>query len=171
MVTVKVKGVEATLKSIRSLPQKLEKKLDSVIGVNVREMERNAKRDAPKDQGLLVNEITTKRVAPLRWTLVSQALYSAYIEFGTKTKVRIPAGLQDEAAKAKAQVNATTLGVKEAIFNWCERSGIEQRLWYPIFLSIMIKGIKPHPFFFKQGDRQAPIIEKDIQQAVNEERL
>lgn len=169
-VSVKITGLNELKASLKNQSPKLEKSIDQVLGINTREMERNAKRDAPADQGLLRAEITTKRVKSLSWVLTSGANYSGYVEFGTKSKVQIPAGLEDVAAQVRAEKFTGTLEAKEAIFNWCKRNGIEQRLWYPIYLSIMIKGRKAHPFFFKQGDRQAKAIEQDIKQVVQREQ-
>jgi hypothetical protein len=171
MITFKVKGLEATLSKVRAFPKQFEKKADAILANNVREMDRNAKRDAPTDQGLLRNEITTKKIASLHWAVISQAAYSGYVEFGTKSKVSIPAGLGEIAAEVRSEKFVSTLDAKTAIFQWCKRSGIEERLWYPIFISIMVKGRRAHPFFFKQGDRQEPILINDLRQLVNEQHL
>lgn len=131
------------------MPVKLTNEIDTEIEEAVAEMQDRAVRDAPVDQGILRGEITRKDEGELTWSLISQALHSPYIEFGTKLYVQVPPGLEDEAAKFRGS-SQSSLSAKEAIFLWCKRHGIEERLWYQIFLSIMTKGIKPRPFFFKQ---------------------
>ena len=112
--------------------------------------------DAPADQGFLRQRISKDHVGAMNYNIISQSDYSAFVEFGTKSKVVIPAGLEDVAAQAKASTGFDPLTAKEAIFNWCQRQGIDQKLWYPIYVSIMVNGITPHPFFFANFERVKP---------------
>lgn len=139
------------------------KEVDAEIGASMKVMEQGAKRDAPKDQGLLVNEITSFQERPLVWSLVSQASYSAFVEFGTRSLVQIPPGLEAEAAAARGSTGGT-LGAKQAIFQWCARHGIDRKFWYPIFVKIMVRGIRPHPFFFKQLEAEKVNLLNRLQQ-------
>lgn len=169
-VSVKITGLNELKANLEKEAKRLEKGIDEILQMNIREMERNAKRDAPADQGILKAEITTKKERSLSWVLTSNANYSGYVEFGTKSKVQIPAGLEEAAAQVRAERFAGTLEAKQAIFNWCKRNGIEQRLWYPIYISIMIKGRTAHPFFFKQSERQAAILQQDVKQFIEREQ-
>lgn len=171
MITIKAKGLAETLANIKALPKTLQRKIEAEVGLAAKQMVRNAKRDAPVDQSILRSEITEFKFRELTWKVVSQAAHSGYVEFGTKSRVQIPAGLEEEAAKIKAQKSQSSLGAKEAIFLWCKRHGIEQKAWYPIYISIMAKGIHPRPFFFKQIAVIEPILVKQITAIVNEQRL
>ncbi len=152
--TLDIEGIDTLQDRLAKASDEVLKEVDAEIGASIKVMEQGAKRDAPVDQGLLRNEISSQQDKPLQWSLVSQASYSAYVEFGTRDNVSIPPGLEAEAAAAQNATGASSLNAKEAIFNWCRRHGIEERFWYPIFVKIMVKGIHPHPFFFKQLDAE-----------------
>lgn len=161
--TVDIKGFDGFAERMKSASEKVFAEVDAEIGASIKQMELGAKQDAPKDQGLLVNEISSFQEQPLVWQLVSAASYSAFVEFGTKSHVVIPPWLEAEAAKFRGQAGGT-LGAKQAIFNWCKRHGIDPKFWYPIFIKIMVQGIRPHPFFFKQLDAEKPNLINRLQQ-------
>jgi hypothetical protein len=162
MITVSFEGIEGLNERLQNASQKVFAEVDAEIGASVKDMEAGAKRDAPKDQGLLVNEISSFQEKPLTWSLVSSASYSAFVEFGTRSNVSIPAGLEAEAAKFRG--SQSSLSAKQAIFNWCARHGIDKKFWYPIFVKIMTQGIRPHPFFFKQLEAEKPQLLNRLQQ-------
>ena len=60
-----------------------------------------AKDNAPVDYGFLKNLIVAERVGELGAKVESLANYSAYLEFGTGTKVDVPAELADYAIQFK----------------------------------------------------------------------
>lgn len=161
--TFDIEGLDGFQERIEKAADSVLVEVDAEIGTSIKVMEQGAKRDAPVDQGLLRNEISSQQERPLVWSLVSQASYSAYVEFGTRSNVQIPPGLEAEAAAARGSTGGT-LGAKEAIFAWCRRHGIEQKFWYPIFIKIMVQGIRPHPFFFKQLDAEKANLLNRLQQ-------
>lgn len=161
--TLDIKGIDGVTERLAVASEEKFKEVDAEIGASIKEMELGAKRDAPKDQGILVNEISSFQERPLVWQLVSAASYSAFVEFGTKSHVVIPPGLEAEAARFRGQAGGS-LGAKQAIFNWCDRHGIDKRIRYAIFIKIMTQGIRPHPFFFKQLDREKPNLINRLQQ-------
>ena len=93
---------------------------------------RNAKRDAPVDMGVLKNSITFVPISDLTYEIVSGAKYSPYLEFGTVTKVSVPAELVAYASQFKGKGLRTT------------------------------GGIFPHPYFFKQLPIAKKQIEADL---------
>lgn len=151
-----IEGLDKLLGKVSALPAKLKEEIDFEIGASAKQIERDAKRDAPKNVGFLVNEISSFKNKDLDWEVVSAASYSPFVEFGTRGKVRIPAGLENFAGQYASTKGASSLGAKEAIFEWCKQKGIEPKAWYPIFLSIMIHGIEPHPFFFHNFLKEKP---------------
>lgn len=161
-------AVKVTLSGFDKLKDRLQKAIKEVPGevdaelqVAANEIRSAAIRDAPADQGLLRSEIQVTGSA-LSWGVFSNALYSGYVEFGTKSNVQIPAGLQGIAAELRGS-GTSSIKAKEAIYAWCQRKGIEKRLWYPIFIKIMVQGIKPHPFFFKQLEPAQKKLIKNIE--------
>jgi HK97 gp10 family phage protein len=120
MIKVEVKG-------LRELQAKLSKKQSSLTTEGEAVLERaaqvfvrNAKRDAPKDMGRLAQGISYMKTGALSFTIVSAQEYSPYVEWGTITKVKVPAGEQNYAIQFKGR------GIK--------KNG----------------GVHPRPFFFRQ---------------------
>lgn len=170
MIKARVKGLDATIRNAKNLSGNIKKKIEAEIQDGARLVVRNAKRDAPKDQGILVNEITEFKVKDFSWRIVSGAGHSEWVEFGTRTKYRIPQGLEDYSREVVKE-QKSSLGAKEAIFAWCKRQGIEPQAWYPIYIAIMTKGIAPRPFFFKQVAVVEPVLIRNIQNVINEQRI
>lgn len=138
------------------MPARLTKEIDGEVQDAGRLWASGAKRDAPVDQGFLRGQITSYRVGPAHFEVTSEANYSAFIEWGTKTRVQVPAELQGYASQFRGGVNPG--GAKKMIFAWMQRVGVPKERQWVTFLSIIIKGIRPHPFFFVQY----PIVEKSL---------
>lgn len=163
---IKIEGLDKLTKKIQQLPATMRKNIGAEIGFAAHEMADLAKVDAPADQGTLRQEITFKKINELNYEYISQAGHSGFVEFGTRTKVQIPSGLQ-EYADVIIKSASSSLSAKEAIFAWCKRKGIDEKAWYAIYLSVMRVGINPHPFFFKQVDRVKPSLIANIKKVVD----
>lgn len=166
MTTVKLTGWKEFEEKARSLPNELFNEFDAVVEDAAGLWEERAKLDAPVDQGPLRAAISRKRNAPMDWEVVSPQEYSAFIEWGTKLKARVPAELASYAAQWKGK---TSPGGAKAIYEWCRRVGIPQNAWVFVYLSIMRTGIYPHPFFFIQIPFVQKQLDTDIQQLLNTE--
>lgn len=171
-VTVNLVGFKQLETKLKNLPASLSKQIDAEIGDSVMEMEELAVRDAPVDQGILRSEISHKRESELNWSLISQAFHSPFIEFGTKGNYTPIPGTEEIAAKFKGLKSEGGLDqFLLSLIDWVNRKNIagtysvktkrrtgskSQRFLenydvaFRIMLSILKKGIKPHPFFFKQ---------------------
>lgn len=121
MVKLRVIGLTEAMKKITDLKdKKLRSELSHVIESGAKEYVARAKRDAPVDMGFLRNSISYLPITPLRFEVVSGAEYSAYLEWGTITRVSVPGELQSYAQTFKGR------GIK--------KNG----------------GIYPRPYFFPQ---------------------
>ena len=161
--TLTLEGFDTIQERLKTASDEVFKEVNAEIMASMKNMEAGAKRDAPKDQGLLVNEISVlPQETFLEGVLVSQADYSAFVEFGTRDLRVIPPGLEQEAEAARTATSS--LSAKQAIFQWCARHGIDKKFWYPIFVKIMVRGIRPHPFFFKQLDAEKANLLNRLQQ-------
>lgn len=164
MSSIQIAGMDGLLQRLRAMPANVTAAIAAEIQDGAQSIAAEAKQRAPGDQGILRNEIAAVRIDATTWQVVSGADYSPFLEFGTGEKVQIPAGLEEYAAQFKGDFSSGTYGpgsnltAKEAIFNWCERKGIDQKLWYAIYVSIMIHGTEPQPFFFPAALRQESII-------------
>jgi hypothetical protein len=191
MVTVKINGLKEVQAQIKSYSASLEKKADAIVERNVREMVRNAKKDAPKDFGRLFGAITAKKNGNADWSMVCDVAYAAYLEFGTKGNYRPIPGVDPSEFKSTGS-NKSGKGFYDSILDWVKRKGIagtysvktrkrvgskidnqiaDEQAAFAIYLSIIRHGIKPQPFFFKQQPIQEPKIQADFIQLVNEQRF
>lgn len=159
--------MDELLARLRAAPQKITAVVSAELQDGAQAIEAEAKQRAPGDQGFLRNMITSIKLDPLNWEVVSGAAYSPYVEFGTGAKVDIPAGLEEYAATFKGAGAPSNLSAKEAIFAWCERKGIDKSAWYAIYISVMANGIYPHPFFFPAANRITPIIIDRVNKALD----
>jgi hypothetical protein len=191
MITVKVNGLKEVQAQIKSYSASLEKKADAIVANNIREMVRNAKRDAPKDFGRMAGAITAKKIKDADWSMTCDVAYAVYMEFGTKGNYRPIPGIDPSEFKATGE-GKSGKGFYDSILEWVKRNGIagtfsvstkkrtgskidrqieDEQTAFAIYLSIMRHGVKPHPFFFKQIQVQEPKIQADFQQLVNEQHL
>jgi HK97 gp10 family phage protein len=96
-ITFELEGLRDLLKEVETLADDIKEEIDIEMDASLTEMEATARRLAPVDMGFLRARITAKREATLSYELVAQSYYAPYVEFGTKTKVDVPAGLEDYA--------------------------------------------------------------------------
>lgn len=162
-IKVQLKGFDQFKKRLAKAAKEVPLEVDAELQVSANNMRATAIKNAPADQGLLRSEIQASQQSTLNWGIFSNALYSGYVEFGTKSKVQIPAGLEEVAAEIKSGKISSSLDAKTAIFAWCKRKGIEERFWYPIFIKIMVEGMKPHPFFFQSLEQEEPNLIKNVE--------
>lgn len=148
MAKVTLTGFKEFEAKLKRLPATLLQEVDGVTEDAAQNWAGRAIQAAPVDQGRIRQGISTNKVKAADYEVVSNADYSAFVEWGTKTKVRVPAGLSAYAAEFRGGNGATD--PKKFIYDWCKRKGIDPKLWFVIYRSIMVKGITPQPFFFPQ---------------------
>jgi hypothetical protein len=119
---------------------------------------------APINVGVLKGQITSTQLAEMDWKVTSGADYSAFIEFGTRSRVQVPADLAQYAQQFKGGNGGGD--AKTAIYEWCRLKGIDEKNWWWIFIKIMTVGINPHPFFFIQREPVYKQLVKDCQEAI-----
>lgn len=194
MVTVKVNGLKAVEAKLKAIPANLKGKANQILQNNVLEMAQRAKRDVPVDFGRLKGSITAskgKSTDQLSWSLVAQAAYAPYIEFGTKGRYKPIPGIDPSEFRGTGGKEGGK-GFYDSILEWVKRKGIsgtysvktrrrqgskidqqieDEQVAFAIYLSIIRHGVKPHPFFFKQAPIQEPKINADFLQLVKEVRL
>ncbi len=163
-MSARIVGLKELQDKLKRMPAEIREEIGAKIQDAAGKWVKQAKRDAPGDTGFLRTEISAAKVGELSWEVVSGSSYAGYVEFGTRSRVQIPAGLEEVANEVKARSGQTSVGAKEAIYEWCRRKGIEENLWWPIFISLMTKGMKPHPYFFKQRATIEPELIKNVEQ-------
>jgi len=164
--TVTLTGFKEFEKKLQNLSSDLKEEFDAETQDAVNLWRTGAINDAPVDQGFLRGQMSIKQNAQMEWEVVSGADYSAYIEWGTKSRVKVPAELQGYASQFRGKGPP---GGAQAIYDWCRRVGIPQNVWVFVYLSIMRKGIHPHPFFFIQMPLVQEALNKNILNILNTE--
>ena len=149
-ITIEVKGLQQLTNKLQHTARNINKEAEAITRDAANNFAQRAKAAAPADQGILRNGISVNKAGPLMYEVVSSADYSAFVEFGTRSKARIPPGLEKYIEKTTSGTATSAGSAKEVIYGWCQRKGIEPRLWFVIYVSIMTKGIEPRPFFFPQ---------------------
>lgn len=167
-----IQGMAELLDRLRKAPQNITTLVQAELNDGAEAIAAEAKQRAPGDQGYLRNQINSIKKEALTFEVISHAEYSPFLEFGTGEHISIPPGLEEYAAQFKGNFASglyseiSGLTAKEAIFEWCRRKGIEEQLWYAIYVSVMVHGIRPQPFFFPAAQRLTPIIIDRVNKAL-----
>jgi hypothetical protein len=157
--TITLTGWKEFETKLQNMPKILEQEIDGELEAAAKDwagMAKDAVVAQSYDTGGLAGGIIHEKIKTGEWQVTSKANYSAYVEWGTKTRVQVPAELSAYAISFKGGGGQGDL--KKFIFAWCGRKGIAPNLWWPIFISIARFGVHAHPFFFIQ----MPIIEKEL---------
>lgn len=186
--TLKIKGLDKIQDRLKHLPKALTQEVGAELKLAAENVAKLAKIDAPADQGTLIREITTQKITDLSYATVSGANYSAFVEFGTRSKVQVPAEYASYAAQFKGASTGSSVKLFDAILEWVLRKGIaatfsvktqrRQRksaaemqrarsLAFIIMIKILRVGVEPHPFFFHNFDKEKPAVIKRIQAIIN----
>jgi hypothetical protein len=154
-VQIKVQGLKEIKAKFGRIPDDVAQEVDAEMHAASIDFVDRAVDAAPKDRGILIQGISNDARGLMHHDVVSSSPISAYLEFGTRTMVQVPADLAAYAQQFKGPGGAGKGDAKKAIYEWCGRQGIDKKLWYLIYRKIMTEGINPHPFFFKQ---RAPVM-------------
>jgi hypothetical protein len=144
MIKVEVKGLRELQAKLTKEQSAVKHKAADVMFRAAQVFVRGAQRDAPKDYGAagLSGGISFFPTNPsLQMTVVSAYQYSPYIEWGTITRVKVPAGEQSYAIQFKGR------GIK--------KNG----------------GLHPRPFFFKQTPIAKAAAEKGLRAMLDDIKL
>lgn len=148
MASKGIKGVSSVISELRKFGKDAEKMIDAETEAIAFQIESDAKRLAPKNFGKLAQSISHSKPRPLNRIITVNELYGAYMEFGTGTKVKVPAEFSEMASSFKGSRGGTFEQGLEAIKIWCIAKGIDEKAAYPIFAKILGAGINPQPFLF-----------------------
>ena len=148
MGSVMIKGLASTIAELKAFGEKAEKIINAETEAIAFQIEGDAKKLAPKNFGKLAQSISHAKVKPALYKVTVNELYGVYLEFGTGTKVSVPAEFADMASSFKGKKQGTFKQGLEAIKVWCRSRGIPEEAAYPIFAKILGAGINPRPFLY-----------------------
>lgn len=155
---IRVENLNVVLQKIKKAKENIITKIEEEFvktGINI---ESEAKNNAPVNFGILRSSIYSRNVKDAI-IVGAKANYAGFVEFGTKSKKKIPAGYED---LAKQRQNSDKVNFED-IQKWAQRKGISQEYVYPIFLSILEKGIKPQPFLVPAIEKHVKILKEKLE--------
>jgi HK97 gp10 family phage protein len=147
--------INKALKSIDIKNDDIRENIVNELNKTGANVESQAKIKAPVNDGLLRASIqsayatmqdlmvTIKAGGATTGGLVN---YAPYVEFGTKKKVRVPAGYQQLASQYKGGTGKKFADLQRAIARWANKKGIAEEAVFPIAMSIARHGIPAQPF-------------------------
>jgi HK97 gp10 family phage protein len=183
-----VQGLDRLLKVFDQLPKQVQKELQAELRITAKEIRDGAKKDAPADEARLRNSISVTEPGSLTFEVVAQTSYAGYLEFGTKTKTSIPAGLENIASQLKGPAGGQGNPI-DALQQWVKRKGLagtygaksrrrqgskatkeqqDRQVAFLIWRKIKKVGIKPRPFFFKQMAPAEDRLRKRVAAIIND---
>lgn len=156
MFKANVIGLDKFKQRLETAKREIQTEVSAELKLAAMEFETLAKRSASEfgDRGTLRQSISHREVSPLTYEVFVGTYYAPFIEFGTKSKAQVPAGLEDVANQFKGQKGTGALSLIEAIKGWVKRKKIASgkeidRVAFVIARSIYRNGIRPRPFFYK----------------------
>jgi HK97 gp10 family phage protein len=151
------KGLNQTIAKLKAYGKEMEKLINAEVQATAIQIENDAKKLAPKNFGKLAQSISHSKVDESTYKVTVNELYGAYMEFGTGTKVKVPAEFADMAKTFKGKKSKGTFKqALESIKLWCKAKGIDEKAAYPILAKILGAGVNPQPFLYpayKKGEK------------------
>ena len=143
-----VKGISDVVKELRKFGKDIEKEIDAETEAIAFQIEKDAKKLAPKNFGKLAQSISKEKVSESNYKITVNEDYGGYMEFGTGTKVNVPTEFKDLANEFKTGKRGSFKEALESIKIWCRAKGIDEKAAYPILAKILGAGINPQPFLY-----------------------
>lgn len=185
-----IKGFHKLQKRLNAVPAKVRKEVGAEIQDGGRRINAKQLRLAPVDEGGIKQSTVAKKANELNIELTSSKHYVPFMEFGTKRRVRVPSELTVYAAQFKQSGPKITFDeFLKIITDWVRRKGIaakrsektgrrlgskanqqseDEKAAYPIALSILRHGVKPHPFFFQPFFDERDGIVKNVEKVLKD---
>jgi len=162
-----VKGVAKTIAELRKFGKEAEKMINKETEDAAFQIEADAKQRAPKNFGKLAQSISHSKINDSNYKVTVNEMYGAYMEFGTGTKVQVPAEFKDMASSFKGATGRSFADGLEAIKIWCKAKGIDEKAAYPIFAKILGAGVNPQPFLYPAWIKGKKDYENNLKKVLN----
>lgn len=162
---IEIKGLDEAFRKLDLSSKKYEAVLNQNLGEAVVNIDREAKRRIPRGA---TNQLAVsnrwEKEGNLRFSVFNTAYYAPYVEFGTRSKTQVPAGLSAYAAQFKGKGRGDFNDFLKAIKLWCRRKGIDEKAAWPIAISILNEGTAPQPFLFPSYENERPKLIERLKQ-------
>lgn len=103
---MKINGINEVIANIRKFGKEAEKDIEAVTELVARNIEKDAKSNAPVNFGKLGQSIQAVKETHLRWKVEAGGVlapYAPFVEFGTGGLVEVPNELKEQAIKFKGK--------------------------------------------------------------------
>ncbi len=170
------KGLDATLAMLKGVPAQAEKDINLEFKEFGKQTVNDAVLLAPVNEGFLKRAIRFDAV-PLAVTISVNVDYAAYIEFGTKSfaaahVATLPADWQAFAAQYRGKGDGNFKDFVMILTTWVRLKGFAtgkdiNQAAYAIALSILRKGIRPHPYLFPAYEKNKLELIRNLKSILN----
>ena len=171
MIAFKVnnKEIKKAIDKIKKMEKSVVTKTDTKIEKAARKIEGSAKSRVPVYMGRLRSSIDV-RGKNLKREVFTPVYYAPYVEFGTKAKADIPAGLESYAMQFKGNKGGDFNSLLKNIEGWVKSKGIPDEAAFHIAISIARYGVRAQPFLFPAFFREQPKLLNDLKKMLRELR-
>lgn len=154
----------------RKFSAKKVKKLQDATMLSGYNIQKGAKERVPRYQSRLHNSLRVlqaqNKLSVKVWTDVE---YAAFVEFGTKSKVSIPAEIAQYAAQFKGSLKGSFSDLYEQMKVWVKRHGMPESAAFPVAIQIAKLGVKPQPYLYPAFKEERPKYIEAIRIIMNQE--
>jgi len=167
MITADVnnRDLVRVLNKLNQASKDIRTKGELAIEASARKIEAQAKRNAPSGASNRLKTSIDVRGTKLSREVYTDVKYAPYVEFGTKSKVEIPPGLEGYAMQFKGG-GGSFEDFEASIKLWARRKGIPEEAVYPIMKSILHNGVKAQPFLFPAFFAEQPQLIKKLKKVL-----
>lgn len=180
-----ISGIPQLEGAIKGIMKEAKDGLKDEMSAAALAIQKDARRNAPKNMGKLAQSIGIGQNGYLTWEVFAGVSYAPYLEYGTGGKVSIPQGWESEAAQYKGKKGGTFDEFVKALTLWVKRKGLagtysvktrkrtgnkqvradqDKQTAIAIAISILKKGINPQPFMIPAYEKEKPRFLKRISQ-------
>jgi len=158
--------INKALGKFERFSKKKRNQIEYVINEGALKVESSAKQNAPVDMGALRSSIKTGKFGELGREVFTKLEYAPYVEFGTKSKVDIPPGLESYALQFKGRKGDFDT-LLQNIKGWARRKGLDPGVAYPIAVKIAREGRRAQPYLFPAFEQHRPRIIRNLKRVIN----
>lgn len=188
-IKVELKGLKEAIKQVKGYRDKVVSAVDDELAAGAVLVMNRAKLNAPVDEGFLRNSIHTDVTKTLAKYVQVSVFYAVYMEFGTGSNTKIPAGYEQFAAqfRGKRDYGSSAQTFFLQLVQWVLRKGLTARysvktrkrqrinkgeadaayqIAYLIMRKIFKYGVKPQPFLIPAYQASEAEIIKNVGSAI-----
>lgn len=167
MIEFKIEELDKALEDIKKKSEEIQQKVKDQVNKSALAIETDAKTKVTTDRGRLKTSIRARfKDGGLISLVGSDVDYAPFVEFGTKSKVDIPAGLEGYAMQFKGSKSGSWDELLKRIAAWAKRNGIEEEAVPLIAMKIAKNGVEARPFLFPALEAEKPRLISGLEEAI-----